>query len=232
MPTTDTPATVPEERKAGEPAANKPLTFQLKGIDHAHPYLEQRGITKETAETFGVGHFSGKGSMHGRIAIPIHNERGELVAYAGRSIDGSEPRYKVPAGFHKSLELFNLHRVRGEMSPERRVVVVEGFFDCMKVSQAGLPCVALMGSMLSEMQEQLLADRFKGVCLMLDGDEAGQKATDECLVRLGRRMYVWAASLSDGKQPDQLSTGTKFGPSAGANSSQCHLRRTNLLRPP
>ena len=43
--------------------------------------------------------------MHDRIVIPIHNPKGELVAYAGRSIDGSEPRYKFPAGFHKSLEL-------------------------------------------------------------------------------------------------------------------------------
>jgi len=205
-PVTNSPTTVLDEPKAREPAANKPLTFQLKGIDHSHPYLEQRGITKDTAETFGVGYFSGKGSMHGRIVIPIHNGRGELVAYAGRSIDGSEPRYKLPAGFHKSLELFNLHRAIGEGSPERRVVVVEGFFDCMKVSQAGLPCVALMGSTLSETQEQLLADRFKTACLMLDGDEAGQRATDECLVRLGWRMYVWAASLSDGQQPDQLST--------------------------
>ena len=52
--------------------------------------------------------------MSGRVVIPIHNERGELVAYAGRSIDGSEPKYKLPAGFHKSLELFNLHRAIGE----------------------------------------------------------------------------------------------------------------------
>src|SRR5207245_2602950 len=75
-------------------AENKPLSFQLRSIDHAHAYLEQRGITKETAEKFGVGFFSGKGSMNGRIVIPIHNERGELLAYAGRSIDNTEPRYK------------------------------------------------------------------------------------------------------------------------------------------
>lgn len=94
-----------------ETAVNKPLTFQLKSVDCSHPYLSERGITKETAEYFGVGFFPGKGSMNGRIVIPIHNQHGKLVAYAGRAIDGSEPRYKLPAGFHKSLELFNLHRV-------------------------------------------------------------------------------------------------------------------------
>jgi DNA primase len=83
------------------PAANKPLAFQLKGVDPEHPFLAGRGIGKSVAEEFGVGFFSGKGSMSGRVVIPIHNERGELVAYAGRAIDGSEPKYKLPAGFHK-----------------------------------------------------------------------------------------------------------------------------------
>ncbi len=143
----------------GESESNKPLTFTLQNIDHTHPYLTERGVTEETAQTFGVGFFSGKGSMHDRIVIPIHNAKGELVAYAGRSIDGSEPRYKFPAGFHKSLELFNLHRVKGELS----VVLVEGFFDCMKVTQAGFPCVALMGSTMSKAQEELLGENF-GAC--------------------------------------------------------------------
>lgn len=58
-------------------------------------HLTQRGIDKETAEYFGVGFFSSKGSMAGRIVIPIENEGGELVAYAGRSIDGSEPKYRL-----------------------------------------------------------------------------------------------------------------------------------------
>ena len=200
-------AAKPESPK-GERAVvvNKPLNFQLKGVDSAHPYLASRGITKETAEAFGVGYFSGRGSMSGRVVIPIHNERGELVAYAGRAIDDSEPRYRLPAGFHKSVELFNLHRAIGESNATGRVIVVEGFFDCLKVSQEGFPCVALMGSSLSEAQEELLVRCFKKACLMLDGDEAGQRATNECLVRLGRRMWVWAAILPEGTQPDQLTT--------------------------
>jgi DNA primase len=138
--------------------------------------------------------------MYDRIVIPIHNREGELVAYAGRSIDGSEPRYKFPVGFHKSLELFNLHRVRGESS----IVLVEGFFDCMKVTQAGFPCVALMGSTMSSAQETLLGD-FGHVVVMLDGDEAGKIATEKIVDRLQRFVYkVDLVELSDGLQPDQL----------------------------
>src|SRR5439155_4037839 len=55
---------------------------QADGRDPSHAYLQGRGISRETAEKFGVGFFSGKGSMSGRVVIPIQNEAGELVAYA------------------------------------------------------------------------------------------------------------------------------------------------------
>jgi DNA primase len=92
--------------------------------------------------------------MSGRIVIPIHNAEGELVAYSGRALDeATEPRYKLPAGFNKSLELFNLHRALAHSTV--MVIVVEGFFDAMKVHQAGFPAVvALMGSSLSDVQAE------------------------------------------------------------------------------
>ena len=144
--------------------------------------------------------------MSGRVVIPIHNERGDLVAYAGRSIDGAEPRYKLPAGFHKSLDLYNLHRAVA--TGQRGLIVVEGFFDAMKVSQAGFPfVVALMGCSMSEEQERLLVAHAEMVLLMLDGDEAGQRGTDEIMLRLGRKAWSKAVCPPDGKQPDQMSTG-------------------------
>ena len=200
------PKLVSKEKSGGGEIANKPLTFTLRGIEHKHPYLESRGVDEAMARRFGIGYFPGRGSMQNRIVIPIHNERGELLAYAGRAADDrSEPKYKFPSGFHKSLELYNLNRTIGEDNPRKRVVVVEGFFDCLKVSAAGLPCVALMGSSLSETQEELLVRHFKGVFLFLDGDDAGKRATDDILVRLGRRLWVHASMLPRGMQPDSLS---------------------------
>ena len=91
----------------------------------------------------------------------------------GRAIDGEEPKYRFPAGFRKSLVLFNLHRVL--KTGARTVVVVEGFFDALAVHQAGYPAVvALMGSTLSRQQGDLLTTHFDRVLLMLDGDEAGR----------------------------------------------------------
>jgi DNA primase len=192
-----------ESESGGVELVNKPLTFQLKGIDPAHPYLAARGISRETLEVFGVGYFPGKGSMAGRVVIPIHNESGELVAYAGRAIDGAEPKYKFPAGFHKSLVLYNLNSAL-EQDSTGAVVVVEGFFDCMKVSQTVHVCVALMGSSLSKEQEELLCRHFRQAVLMFDADEAGQSCGEDCLKRLSRRMWVRTAIVPEGKQPDQL----------------------------
>jgi DNA primase len=203
-----------KETRGESTEPNKPLTFQLKGINHEHEYLAGRGISKETAQTFGVGFFPGKGTMSGRVVIPIHNERGELVAYVGRSIDGSDPRYKVPGGFHKSQEVYNLHRAIAAFCSfeidievdQKGIIVVEGYFDAMKVHQAGYPfVVALMGCSLSEEQERLLVAHASMILVMLDGDEAGRKATDEIMLRLGRRVWIKSITLPDGRQPDQMS---------------------------
>jgi DNA primase len=197
---------VTHSENAGD-EANKPLTFALKEIDYAIPYLRQRGIAEETARFFGVGYFAGRGSMSGRVVVPIENDRGELIAYAGRSIDATEPKYKLPAGFKKSAELFNLHRVLAlPESSRERVIVCEGFFDCMKVHQAGLHAVvSLMGSALSEAQETTLR-QFAHVVLFLDGDEAGREAARAIAARLVHRTFVRVIDLSDGTQPDQLSS--------------------------
>ncbi|TAL03635.1 MAG: hypothetical protein EPO07_05905, partial [Verrucomicrobia bacterium] len=65
---------------------NAPLKFRLDKLQREHPYLiNDRGLTLETIVDFGLGYFTGeKGLMVGRVVIPIHNVKGELVAYAGR----------------------------------------------------------------------------------------------------------------------------------------------------
>jgi len=182
---------------------NKPLAFTLWGIDQRHPYLAKRGVDLKTADHFGIGFYPGKGCMEGRIVIPIHNQDGVLVAYAGRNPGPSEPRYKFPARFRKSLVLFNLNRASCH---GKAVVVVEGFFDCFRVHQAGLPCVvALMGSSLSQQQEELLQQHFREVTLMLDGDDAGRRASALIAARLVTKLAVRMVEVPHGTQPDQLS---------------------------
>ena len=71
---------------------------------------EGRGLSEETAERFGLAVSEG-GRFKDRLVIPLHDQEGTLVAYAGRVLDGGEPKYLFPPserGFHKSYLLFNL----------------------------------------------------------------------------------------------------------------------------
>jgi len=183
---------------------NPPLPFVLTGVDHSHPYLVERGIDPATAVEFGVGFYAGPGLLSGRVVIPIANARGQTVAYAGRVLDDGLPKYKLPAGFRKAWELFNLHRAAA--TGNKTVIVVEGYFDCLRVYRAGLPwVVALMGSSLSAQQENALIEAFDRVVLLLDGDAAGRAASRTIAARLSRRCWVAEVLVPDGAQPDQLS---------------------------
>ncbi|HEY6345025.1 MAG TPA: toprim domain-containing protein [Bryobacteraceae bacterium] len=187
---------------AAEP--NRPLGFVLQRIDPRHPYLTQRGISQATAQMFGVGVYHGNGFLAGRCVIPIRDEKRQLVAYAGRAVNGEEPKYRFPAGFRKSQVLFNLDRAM--QTGGRNVIVVEGFFDALKVHQAGHPVVALMGASFSQRQSDLLLSHFASITLMLDGDEPGRRAAELIAQLLTPRVPVNKVELPDHIQPDQLSS--------------------------
>jgi DNA primase len=187
------------------PEPNRPLGFVLRQIDCYHPYLPARSITPHTARIFGVGFYRGTGFLQGRIVIPIHNENHQLIAYAGRAIDHSEPKYRFPAGFRKSQILFNLNRAR--RARPKTVIVVEGFFDTLKIHQAGYHNgVALMSCTISAQQAALLETHFARAVLLLDGDPAGRRGSASIAGRLRETMDVAVVHLADGVQPDQLAS--------------------------
>ena len=200
-------APAPEEDD-GEP--NKPLAFALTKLESDHPYFAERGLTAETIATFGLG-FCNKGLLRGYAAIPIHNTNGELVAYAGRwpgTPDNGKGKYKLPEGFKKSVELFNYHRAMAE-SDDAPLVIVEGFFGCMRLWQMGLRrVVALMGCSLSEAQEELLTratTQHTRVIVMLDENEAGRAGRTKILNRLALKMFVQVFRFEhEDQQPDTL----------------------------
>jgi 5S rRNA maturation endonuclease (ribonuclease M5) len=197
------PAPVNHTSAALAAPTNPPLRFRLQKIDRRHPYLAQREISPATAHTFGVGLYRGPGFLAGRLVIPIHDHCGQLVAYAGRSLTGAPPKYRFPAGFRKSQVLFNFHRAIH--AGGNRAILVEGFFDTMKVHQAGhRNVVALMGSTFSRRQSDLLTRHFQSLTLLLDGDAAGRHAADQIAQSLQSKMPVHRIDLPDGRQPDQM----------------------------
>ena len=209
--TTPTPAPKKPAPVAEKGAPNAPLKFRLDKLERSHPYLAERGLTLETIVDFGIG-FCAKGMMAERIAIPIQNPEGKVVAYAGRfpgEPDEATPKYKLPQGFRKSLELYNIDRAIKEPA-DKPLVIVEGFFDCMKLHQHGCrKVVALMGSTMSAGQEELVRKHTNAgshVIIMLDEDEAGRAGREDIAVRLAKFCFVKTHVFDQpGAQPDQLS---------------------------
>ncbi len=189
---------------------NKPLKFKLKYPVRNHPFFEERNIEPETIHHFELG-FCSKGIMKDRIAIPVHNEFGQLVAYCGRAISPeqieSKGKYRLPDKFYKSAVVYNLHR---QPQDQKILILVESYLSVWKAYQAGIKnVVALMGSTLTEHQEELIVNHFSktsGVILLFDDDDDGRKCTDDCLVRLGKKLFVKAVDISPyGKKPHHLS---------------------------
>src|SRR5712692_10409391 len=105
----------------------------------------------------------------GRIRLPSAGESCLLTPVVPSM--AVSPSTSCLRDLKNSLVLFNLHRAmeRGRLT-QQPLIVVEGFFDCMKVWQGGFNCVALMGCEESAAQEELLVRHASQVLLMLDGD--------------------------------------------------------------
>lgn len=188
---------------AAPAAVNPPLPFALK-LDPNHPYLAERGLSRESIAEFGLG-FCARGSMAGRICIPIHDESGELIAYAGRwpaeePPDGIE-RYLLPKQFQKARVLFNLHRV----ADAEHVILVEGYWSAIRLHRLAMPVVALMGWSVSSEQLALLRERgTRFVTVLWDGDEAGCRARERALPHVTDAFFVRAPVLPPGYKPDTI----------------------------
>lgn len=200
-----------EKEAKPKEATNPPLTFELKTLDPKHAYLKERGLKKEAIKEFGLGYCK-RGLMKGRIVIPIHNEKGELIAYAGR-YPGDPPKgelkYKLPPKFKKSSVVFNLNRVKN-MDEDKGLILIEDFFDVFNLWQAGCKnVIALMGTSMSDEQERLIVEAVgeKGkVVLMFDSSEAGKSGSQDALARLVSQVYVKLIKLGEeGLQPDSFS---------------------------
>jgi DNA primase len=196
-----------------EKEINPPLTLKLDlKPDHPH-LLTERQLKPETIARFGVGYCS-RGLMRGAIAIPIHDEEGELVAYAGRRLKFAEiqehGKYKFPSGFTKDAVLYNLHRAQEHLATDG-IILVEGFFSVMKLYEMGFPnVVATMGCGFSQRQAKLLADAKEVICLY-DGNSAGAQGAVAARERLAaqdtivRTIHLPTTGKPNGYEPEDLS---------------------------
>ncbi len=152
-----------------------------------------------------------------RVTIPIHNTRGKVIAFGGRTLGDDPAKYlnsPETALFSKSHVLFALDRAVRAFPQADRAIVVEGYFDCMALHHAGLTeTVATLGTALSEHHAKELARRVPRVVVCFDGDEAGRQAAVTALRTLfSASLEVSVLLLPHGQDPDD--TVRREGPEA------------------
>jgi DNA primase len=144
-----------------------------------------------------------------RVTIPIRLARGRLVAFGGRALGDETPKYlNSPESslFSKSQLLFALDRASRSFARAGRAIVVEGYFDCIAMHQAGfVETVATLGTALSEHHARELARRVPEVVVCFDGDDAGRQAAVAALrTLLAASLQVTVLLLPAGRDPDDV----------------------------
>jgi len=147
--------------------------------------------------------------FRGRLLFPIHDLRGRVVAFGGRILGEGEPKYlnspETPI-FHKGRTLYHLHHARNAIRREENALVVEGYFDVVRLALAGIEhVVAPLGTALTGDQAELLKRYTKTVTLLYDSDTPGLRATFRAGDELLRHdVRVRVVTLPTGEDPDSL----------------------------
>ena len=142
-----------------------------------------------------------------RLMFPIWNERGKVIAFGGRIIGEGQPKYlNSPESplYSKSGVLYGLHLARNAARQSGRMVIVEGYFDCLSLHQNGIEnVVASCGTSLTARQADLVARSVPEVVVNYDPDAAGQNAAKRSIeLLLERGLTVRILRLPGGLDPD------------------------------
>lgn len=175
--------------------------------------LVGRGIEPATAKHFGIG-FASKGFFAGRITVPVHNHKGELVGFTARATkEDQTPKYKNSATselFDKGRLIYNEFNAVSEIIEADSVVFVEGHFDVIMMWQHGIRnAVATQGTGAPDPASiERLARKTKRFILCFDSDDGGKKAIEQFLRVAGPmacegKISINIAEMPDGTDPDE-----------------------------
>ena len=174
-------------------------------------YLRRRGFSESELEHSGLIKRSEKGNLYDifrhRVMVPIIDVRGAIIAFGGRVLDDSKPKYinsPETMVYHKSRTLFALNVAK--KSSNKRYILCEGYMDVIAMHVAGFDtAVCACGTALTSEQVKLLSEYADEVVLCYDSDEAGQKATERSLgLFANSSVKVSVLSYQGAKDPDEF----------------------------
>lgn len=175
-------------------------------------YLQKKGYTKEEILKAGILVENDKGRIYdryySRLIFPIFDIRDRIVAFGGRVLDKSLPKYvNSPENeiYHKGKTLYLMNFAK--RNRQERIIIVEGYMDAIALQKSGFDnAVASLGTALTDDQARLLKKYTDNVIICYDQDAAGQNATLRGLDILNKRglnVKVLKLDKPDVKDPDE-----------------------------
>ena len=186
------------------------LGFAPNQWDALLKYMRAKGYQPAELVDAGLARKGQKGyydNFRNRVMTPIIDVRGNVIAFGGRVLDDSKPKY-INTGdtlvYKKTNELFALNFAKD--SKEDALILCEGYMDVIPMHQAGFTnAVAGCGTALTTEQVRLISRYAKEVILTYDADEAGQKALQKAMTLFDQTdVKVRIPALVGGKDPDEI----------------------------
>ncbi len=178
------------------------LFNHLKRNGYTPGQIEKAGLIVRRSE--GEGHYD---RFRGRIMFPIRDISGNVIAFGGRVMDDSLPKYlnssETPL-YSKSNSLYCLDMARDAARKNDHFIIVEGYLDALACHQHGVRnAIATLGTALTDGHLRLMRRFTRNVKLIFDPDPAGVKAALRSFdLLVGSGMNVKVVSLPDGDDPD------------------------------
>ncbi len=185
------------------PGGDAPAARELKSRGFSADLLFMAGL----ASTRDGGRVSDY--FRERVMFPIRNPAGDVIAFGGRVLDSSEPKYlnsPETVLFPKRRTLYGLYEALPEIRKKNRIAVVEGYMDVIACHQAGAAfAVAPLGTALTSDHAHQLSRYSAEITVAFDSDNAGRNAAVRAAeIFMDAGLYVKAADFSPAKDPDEL----------------------------
>ena len=215
------------------------LGFAPNSFDKFSKYMLARGYTYDELV---AGFLCGKSengryydSFRNRVMFPIIDPAGNVIAFGGRVMDDSKPKYKNSSDtpvFKKSRNLFALNFAR--LSGSETMILCEGYMDVIAMHSAGFTnAVATLGTAITSEQARVLSRYTKKVVISYDADEAGQKAASRAIKILGEvGLDVTILKVPGAKDPDEYIKDNgpeKFGQLLTSSKGRFQYQLDNIL---
>ena len=172
-------------------------------------FLERKGHKADTIKKAGLVTKGTKGyydTFRGRIIFPIHDHKGDVVAFGGRSIDGSDPKYlNSPETliFNKRRVLYGLHYAKDSIKKTGHALLMEGYLDVITAHLHGFTnALAPLGTALTQEHDKLIRRFTEDVIIVFDSDPAGIKAAkNSASILLESGLNVRILSMPENQDP-------------------------------